>query len=263
MLGLRERMEENGIAPGSREGKRSAAAPPDPEVVDKPSRRRFSPSYKLRILEEVDGCTEPGEVGRIHKLTAKLSEQNSPLAEACEEALRLKAPDVKARTLEVYTTGLAHFRRFAGLLSVREALTTDQIQEFKAFRKEEGVKNETINNDLIAVSILTTLALRRNWIDKRPEISRFTTKIRINYIESDQIAPYMATLRRQYRPLFQLLVGSGMRLGEAEALRVCDLRWAAQRLGHKSRTRRPSPACGMCSYPSGPQTRSGSTSRNA
>ena len=65
MLGLRERMEENGSAPLRREGERSAAAPPDPEVVDKPSRRRFSPSYKLRILEEVDGCTEPGEVGRI------------------------------------------------------------------------------------------------------------------------------------------------------------------------------------------------------
>ena len=65
MLGLRERMEENGSAPGSGEAKRSAAAPPDPEVIDKPSRRRFSPTYKLRILEEVDGCTEPGEVGRI------------------------------------------------------------------------------------------------------------------------------------------------------------------------------------------------------
>ena len=65
MLGLRERMEENGIAPESGEGKRSAAALADPEVVDKPSRRRFSPAYKLRILEEVDGCTEPGEVGRI------------------------------------------------------------------------------------------------------------------------------------------------------------------------------------------------------
>jgi transposase-like protein len=58
-------MEENGIAPESGEGKRSAAALPDPEVVDKPSRRRFSPAYKLRILEEVDRCTEPGEVGRI------------------------------------------------------------------------------------------------------------------------------------------------------------------------------------------------------
>ena len=65
MLGLRERMKENGSAPESREGKRSAAAPPDAEVIDKPSRRRFSPAYKLRILEEVERCTEPGEVGRI------------------------------------------------------------------------------------------------------------------------------------------------------------------------------------------------------
>ena len=65
MLGLRERMEGNGSAPGSGEAKRSAAAPADPEVVDKPLRRRFAPSYKLRIVEEADRCTEPGEVGRL------------------------------------------------------------------------------------------------------------------------------------------------------------------------------------------------------
>ena len=61
MLGLRERMEENGIAPLTWEGKRSAAAPADPEVVDKPLRRRFDPSYKLRIVEGADRCTEPGD----------------------------------------------------------------------------------------------------------------------------------------------------------------------------------------------------------
>ena len=44
---------------------RSAAAPADPEVVDRPLRRRFSPSYKLRIVEEADRCTEPGEVGQV------------------------------------------------------------------------------------------------------------------------------------------------------------------------------------------------------
>ena len=65
MLGLRERMEENGSAPGTGEAKRSAAAPADPEVVDRPLRRRFSPSYKLRIVEEADRCTEPGEVGQL------------------------------------------------------------------------------------------------------------------------------------------------------------------------------------------------------
>ena len=58
-------MEENGIAPLTWEDKRSAAAAPDAEVVDKPTRRRFSPSYKLRVVEEADRCTEPGEVGRL------------------------------------------------------------------------------------------------------------------------------------------------------------------------------------------------------
>jgi transposase-like protein len=58
-------MEENSTAPPPLEGKRSAAAPPDPEVVDKPSRRRFTSEYKLRIVEEADRCTEPGEVGRL------------------------------------------------------------------------------------------------------------------------------------------------------------------------------------------------------
>ena len=53
------------MAPLTWEGKRSAAAVPDAEVVDKPIRRRFAPSYKLRIVEEADRCTEPGEVGRL------------------------------------------------------------------------------------------------------------------------------------------------------------------------------------------------------
>jgi len=65
MLRLRERMKEKGSAPPALEAKRSAAAPPDPEVVDRPTRRRFSPTYKQRIVEEADRCTEPGEVGRL------------------------------------------------------------------------------------------------------------------------------------------------------------------------------------------------------
>jgi transposase-like protein len=36
---------------------------PDPEV--KTSRRRFSAKEKLRILEEADACTEPGEIGAL------------------------------------------------------------------------------------------------------------------------------------------------------------------------------------------------------
>ncbi len=42
-----------------------AGAPPDPEVVAKPKRRRFTAEYRLRILEEADRCTQPGEVGQM------------------------------------------------------------------------------------------------------------------------------------------------------------------------------------------------------
>jgi transposase-like protein len=38
---------------------------PDPEVVPKAKRRRFSAEYKLRILREADACSEPGEIGSL------------------------------------------------------------------------------------------------------------------------------------------------------------------------------------------------------
>lgn len=39
--------------------------PPDPEVVPKAERRRFTAAYKLRILEEADACTQPGQIGAL------------------------------------------------------------------------------------------------------------------------------------------------------------------------------------------------------
>lgn len=41
------------------------AGAPDPEVVPQAQRRRFSAAYKLRVLEEVDNCSLPGEIGAL------------------------------------------------------------------------------------------------------------------------------------------------------------------------------------------------------
>lgn len=46
-------------APGAAAGGR-----PDPEVAEKPVRRKFTADYKLRILREADAC-EPGGVGAL------------------------------------------------------------------------------------------------------------------------------------------------------------------------------------------------------
>jgi hypothetical protein len=39
--------------------------PPDPEVLERPRRRRFSAEYRLRILRQADACTMPGELGAL------------------------------------------------------------------------------------------------------------------------------------------------------------------------------------------------------
>ncbi len=38
---------------------------PNPEVSDRPKRRRFTAEYKLKILRELDACTELGQKGAV------------------------------------------------------------------------------------------------------------------------------------------------------------------------------------------------------
>ena len=59
-LGVEERSDE---APSAEANARPER--PDPEVVSKPKRRRFTAEYRLRILEEVERCTGAGAVGQL------------------------------------------------------------------------------------------------------------------------------------------------------------------------------------------------------
>jgi transposase-like protein len=46
-------------------GSASHAEAPDPELVERARRRRFSAEYKLRVLLEADACVRPGEIGAL------------------------------------------------------------------------------------------------------------------------------------------------------------------------------------------------------
>jgi transposase-like protein len=53
-------------AGGSTGGRRAEeGAVPDPEVVPRATRRRFGAAYKLRIVQQADACTLPGELGAL------------------------------------------------------------------------------------------------------------------------------------------------------------------------------------------------------
>ena len=61
-----ERSEtERSGAVGKADAEPTAAVRPDPEVVAKAKRRRFTAKYKQRILAKADAASEPGAVGAL------------------------------------------------------------------------------------------------------------------------------------------------------------------------------------------------------
>jgi transposase-like protein len=72
---------------------RDGAGAPDPELKERPERRRFSAKYKLRILEAADACTKPGELGALLRreglYTSHLSQWRKQRREGALAALSL------------------------------------------------------------------------------------------------------------------------------------------------------------------------------
>jgi transposase len=62
------RFAERAVGERGESGRGAGAAsggPPDPELVERPKRRRFTAEYKLRVLEQAEACTQPGEIGAL------------------------------------------------------------------------------------------------------------------------------------------------------------------------------------------------------
>lgn len=62
-----EERSESAAGAGGSTGARAAGAGgvPDPEVAPRATRRRFTAAYKLRIVQQADACTQPGEIGAL------------------------------------------------------------------------------------------------------------------------------------------------------------------------------------------------------
>lgn len=55
----------NGVVKPVSAAREIVPTPPDPEVPARAHRRQFTAAYKLRILEEADACSAPGQLGAL------------------------------------------------------------------------------------------------------------------------------------------------------------------------------------------------------
>jgi transposase-like protein len=76
---------------------------PDPELVERAKRRRFSAEYKLRILCQAEACTRPGEIGALLRreglytshLTAWRKQRDAGALEALDRKRGRKPADAR------------------------------------------------------------------------------------------------------------------------------------------------------------------------
>jgi len=116
----------NGAAPADK---------PNPEVVPKAQRRRFGAGYKLRILREVEACSQPGEVGALLRREGLYSsllsdwrkQRDAGMLEGLEPKKRGRKPSPEARENARLTREIARLRR-----------ELDQAQTIIAVQKKLG-----------------------------------------------------------------------------------------------------------------------------
>jgi len=76
----------------------------DPEVAEKPKRRRFSAEYRLRIVREADACKEAGEIGALLRreglYSSLLTAWRRQRDEGALEGLRSKKRGPKAKAVD-------------------------------------------------------------------------------------------------------------------------------------------------------------------
>jgi transposase len=107
---------------------------PDPEVVETPSRRKFTAEYKLRILREVDQCTQ-GEIGALLRreglYRSHLSKWREQRARAEEDALAPKQRGRKSKGQNPLASRLAELERENERLKRRlqQAETVIEVQK--------------------------------------------------------------------------------------------------------------------------------------
>ena len=160
MVEERKKMELNGLsAPVLGVEERSDEVPstgassarvvrPDPEVVAKPKRRRFTAEYRLRIVEEAERCTEPGDVGRLLRREGLYSSHLTKWREARRDGalrgLRSKKRGTKPKAMNPLASKVRELEAKVARLEkdLHTAHTILDVQEKVAgllgFRLEDG-----------------------------------------------------------------------------------------------------------------------------
>lgn len=121
---------------------------PDPEVVPKAERRKFTAEYKLGILAEADASTKPGQIGALLRREGLYrSHLDKWRKQRREGTLQALAPQKRGRKPDPQAAELARLRRENARLQQRLQSAETIIEFQKKLALMLGLTPDETQND--------------------------------------------------------------------------------------------------------------------
>lgn len=189
-----------------------------------------------QFKQTVKGTRRDAEAALTAALASRdRGEQRKPSVETFADFaaawLEAKRPRLELATCREYE---AHLRLRLlpafGRLRLRD-VTRSRVEAWVAREHAAGkVGAKTINNGLVVLALVMGRAVRDGMIGTNPALGSRDDPIRLpyeappmNHLVREQAAAYLAAASPTYRALAELLLGTGVRIGEACALELPDL----------------------------------------
>lgn len=222
---------------------RRRPVPRHPGVYHRPRPSgKVAPPYEIAYLdstgkrrwEVVHGSLDDAEARRAElRLRRRRGERIQPTRQTFAEyaAAWLERQDVRPRTLELYRWALSqHLIPYFGRRRL-DQITVDDVAAYIAHTRKKGLKGWTVTSSLRPLSIILAQAARKGQIPVNPmsqlergERPKHDDERPKRILTLDEMqALIAATEPLQMRCLFELMLATGLRIGEALGLTVADL----------------------------------------
>lgn len=129
-----------------------AGVVPDPELVEKARRRKFTAAYKLSIVAEADACTRPGELGALLRreglYSSHLTTWRAQRDRAALDGLEPRQRGPKPPSPEAVENARLRAERDKALADLQTARRVIEVQgNVSALLEELLSKSATANDD--------------------------------------------------------------------------------------------------------------------
>lgn len=143
--------------------------------------------------------------------------------EFAEEVMAIWEPELRPKTISDYKWALElHLLKFFGELRLSE-ITEEKIDRYRAQKIKEGkLSNNSVNKTITRLGQVLEVAVDYKRIDYNPAKGKRrkakANKVKRSWLEVEQIACFIEAASRNMRPVVAVLIGCGLRVGEAVAL---------------------------------------------